>query len=282
VVDLGGWTTGLLTTSETLRHLILPAITLSLFQLALIMRLVRAEMLEVLRTDYIKFARARGLSDRVVHFGHALRNTLVPVITITGLQTRLVDRLRHHHRDGVPVAGHGPALHPGGAVRRHPGDGGLPVLISLIFVVINLVVDLLYFAVDPRLRVDDRQGAGHETPHPPRLPPSALAAGSPATSLRFAARRWPCWRPPLLVACIVCALFAPLIAPHNPFDLASAEPDGRAAAAGLGGGRQPHIPARHRRPGPRHPLGAVLRRAHLAARRFAAVLLSVAVGVRWA
>ena len=116
------------------------------------MRLVRAEMLEVLRTDYIKFARARGLPNRAVNFGHALKNTLVPVITITGLQLGAHHRLRDHHRDGVPVAGHGPAVHPGGAVRRHPGDGGLSVLIALIFVVINLVVDLLYFVVDPRLR----------------------------------------------------------------------------------------------------------------------------------
>jgi peptide/nickel transport system permease protein len=85
VVQLGFWSTGLLTL-EGLKALILPAITLGLFQLTLIMRLVRAEMLEVLRTDYIKFARARGLSNRAVHFGHALKNTLVPVITITGLQ----------------------------------------------------------------------------------------------------------------------------------------------------------------------------------------------------
>ena len=84
-VALGWWTTGLLTKSG-LKALILPAITLSLFQMTLIMRLVRAEMLEVLRTDYIKFARARGLTDRAIHFGHALKNTLVPVITITGLQ----------------------------------------------------------------------------------------------------------------------------------------------------------------------------------------------------
>ena len=95
--------------------LILPAITLALFQLTLIMRLVRAEMLEVLRTDYIKFARARGLPDRAIHFGHALKNTLVPVITITGLQLGAHHRLRDHHRDGVPVARHGPAVHPGGA-----------------------------------------------------------------------------------------------------------------------------------------------------------------------
>src|SRR5260370_12000348 len=81
----GWWTTGLLTKSG-LKALILPSITLSLFQMTLIMRLVRAEMLEGLRTDYVKFARPRGLSDRAIHFGHALKNTLVPVITITGLQ----------------------------------------------------------------------------------------------------------------------------------------------------------------------------------------------------
>ena len=85
VVMLGPWSTGLLTVDGWL-HLVLPAITLSVFQLALILRLVRAEMLEVLRTDYVKFARARGLQDRAVYFGHALKNTLVPVITITGLQ----------------------------------------------------------------------------------------------------------------------------------------------------------------------------------------------------
>ena len=84
-VQLGGWSTGLLTL-DGWHHIVLPAVTLAVFQLALIMRLVRAEMLEVLRTDYIRFARARGLSDRVIHFGHALKNTLVPVITITGLQ----------------------------------------------------------------------------------------------------------------------------------------------------------------------------------------------------
>ena len=108
-------------------HIVLPAVTLAIFQLTLIMRLVRAEMLEVLRTDYIKFARARGLSDRAIHFGHALKNTLVPVMTITGLQLGGADRLRDHHRDGVPVARHGPAVHPGRDLRRHPGHGGLPV-----------------------------------------------------------------------------------------------------------------------------------------------------------
>ena len=96
-VALGWWTTGLLTKSG-LKALILPAITLSLFQMTLIMRLVRAEMLEVLRTDYIKFARARGLTDRAIHFGHALKNTLVPVITITGLQLGASSRSRSSPR----------------------------------------------------------------------------------------------------------------------------------------------------------------------------------------
>ncbi len=116
-VALGWWTTGFLTPTG-LRALILPSITLALFQMTLIMRLVRSEMLEVLRTDYIKFARARGLHNRAINFGHALKNTLVPVITITGL--------RHRHRNRVPVARHGLPVHPVGQLGGHPGDGGLP------------------------------------------------------------------------------------------------------------------------------------------------------------
>ena len=85
MVQLGWWSTGFLTWSG-IKALILPAMTLGLFQMTLIMRLVRSEMLEVLRTDYIKFARARGLPNRAINFGHALKNTLVPVITIIGLQ----------------------------------------------------------------------------------------------------------------------------------------------------------------------------------------------------
>ena len=85
VVQLGFWSTGFLTASG-LKALILPSITLGLYQMTLIMRLVRSEMLEVLRQEYIRFARARGLRDKAVHFRHALKNTLVPVITVTGLQ----------------------------------------------------------------------------------------------------------------------------------------------------------------------------------------------------
>ena len=159
VIDLGGWTTGLLKW-ETLRHLILPAITLSLFQLALILRLVRAEMLEVLRTDYIKFARARGLGERVVHFGHALRNTLVPVITITGLQLGSLIAFAIITEQVFQWPGMGLLFIQAVQFSDIPVMAAYLCLISLIFVVINLAVDLLYFAVDPRLRIDDAKG-GH-------------------------------------------------------------------------------------------------------------------------
>jgi peptide/nickel transport system permease protein len=117
---------GLLTV-DGWKHLMLPAITLSVFQLALILRLVRAEMLEVLRTDYVKFARARGLPDRAVYFGHALKNTLVPVITITGLQLGSLIAFAIITETVFQWPGMGLPVHPGGAVRRHPGDGGLSV-----------------------------------------------------------------------------------------------------------------------------------------------------------
>ena len=159
-VMVGSWSTGLLTATG-LKALILPAITLGFFPLTLIMRLVRAEMLEVLRTDYIKFARARGLSDRAVHFGHALKNTLVPVITIAGLQLGGIIAFAIITETGVPVARHGAAVHPGGAVRRHPGDGGLPLPDRRSSSSsINLVVDMLYYVVDPRLRIEGGGGRG--------------------------------------------------------------------------------------------------------------------------
>jgi len=153
VVSLGGWTTGLLTL-DGWRHLVLPAITLSIFQLALIMRLVRAEMLEVLRTDYIKFARARGLSERTVYFGHALKNTLVPVMTITGLQLGGLIAFAIITETVFQWPGMGLLFIQAVQFADIPVMAAYLCLISLIFVVINLVVDLLYFAVDPRLRID--------------------------------------------------------------------------------------------------------------------------------
>jgi peptide/nickel transport system permease protein len=155
----GTWSTGLLTL-DGWRHLVLPAITLSVFQLALIMRLVRAEMLEVLRTDYVKFARARGLQDRTVYFGHALKNTLVPVITITGLQLGQLIAFAIITETVFQWPGMGFLFIQAVQFADVPVMAAYLCLIALIFVVVNLIVDLLYFAVDPRLRVE-KSGTGH-------------------------------------------------------------------------------------------------------------------------
>ncbi len=156
-VNLWGWSTGLLT-RDGWWHLVLPAITLAIFQLTLIMRLVRSEMLEVLRTDYIKFARARGLSDRAIHFGHALRNTLVPVITITGLQLGSLIAFAIITETVFQWPGMGLLFIQAVTYADIPVMAAYLCLIALIFVTINLVVDLLYFAVDPRLRISARGG----------------------------------------------------------------------------------------------------------------------------
>jgi peptide/nickel transport system permease protein len=160
VVALGWWTTGLLTVSG-LKALILPAITLALFQMTLIMRLVRAEMLEVLRTDYIKFARARGLPNRIVHFGHALKNTLVPVITITGLQLGSIIAFAIITETVFQWPGMGLLIVQAIGFADIPVMSAYLVLIAFFFVLINLIVDLLYYAVDPRLRLDRAAAGAH-------------------------------------------------------------------------------------------------------------------------
>lgn len=156
-VQLGWWSTGLLKTDGWM-HIVLPAVTLAIFQLTLIMRLVRAEMLEVLRTDYIKFARARGLSDRVIHFGHALKNTLVPVMTITGLQLGGLIAFAIITESVFQWPGMGLLFIQAVTYADIPVMAAYLCLIALIFVVINLVVDLLYFVVDPRLRIGNVGG----------------------------------------------------------------------------------------------------------------------------
>jgi peptide/nickel transport system permease protein len=151
-VAIGWWTTGFLTRSG-LKALVLPAITLSLFPMTLIMRLVRAEMLEVLRTDYIKFARARGLPERAIHFGHALRNTLVPVITITGLQLGAIIAFAIITETVFQWPGMGLLFIQAVNFSDVPVMAAYLCFIALVFVAINLIVDLLYYAVDPRLHV---------------------------------------------------------------------------------------------------------------------------------
>jgi peptide/nickel transport system permease protein len=158
-VAFGWWTTGLLTKSG-LKALILPTITLSLIQMTLIMRLVRSEMLEVLRTDYIKFARARGLTDRAIHFGHALKNTLVPVITIVGLQLGAIIAFAIVTETVFQWPGMGLLFIQSVYFADIPVMAAYLCLIALVFVIINLVVDLLYYAVDPRLRIE-RTASAH-------------------------------------------------------------------------------------------------------------------------
>ena len=161
VVELGWWRSGLVTV-DGWHHIILPAVTLAIFQLTLIMRLVRAEMLEVLRTDYVRFARARGLSNNAIHFGHALKNTLVPVMTITGLQLGQLIAFAIITETVFQWPGMGLLFIQAVTFADIPVMAAYLCLIALIFVVINLVVDLLYFVVDPRLRLSSMtSGGGH-------------------------------------------------------------------------------------------------------------------------
>ena len=162
VVRLGWWTTGFLTASGW-QAILLPAVTLCLYQLTLLLRLVRAEMLEVLRTDYIKFARARGLSNRAVHFGHALRNTLVPVITVTGLQIGSLIAFSIITETVFQWPGMGFLFIQAVQFADIPIMAAYLVLVALFFVAINLIVDLLYYVVDPRLRLDRAVAAGSPT-----------------------------------------------------------------------------------------------------------------------
>jgi peptide/nickel transport system permease protein len=159
LVEIGFWRSGLFTLTG-LKALILPAVTLGMFQMTLIMRLVRAEMLEVLRSDYIKFARARGLSQRAINFGHALKNTLVPVITIVGLQLGGLLAFSIVTETVFQWPGMGLLLVQSIAVADIPVMSTYLLLIAVMFVAINLVVDLLYYAVDPRLRIDRRSLTG--------------------------------------------------------------------------------------------------------------------------
>jgi peptide/nickel transport system permease protein len=155
----GWWTTGLLTVSGW-KAIIMPAVTLCLYQLTLILRIVRAEMMEVLLTDYIKFARARGLTERTINFGHALINTLIPVITVTGLQVGSLIAFSIITETVFQWPGMGFLFIQAVHFADIPIMVAYLVMVALFFVIINLIVDLLYFVVDPRLRMDRVETAG--------------------------------------------------------------------------------------------------------------------------
>ena len=156
-VKLGFWETGLLTASG-LKSLILPAITLGLYQMTLIMRLVRSEMLEVLRQDFIKFARARGLPERMVYFRHALRNTLVPVTTVAGLQLGSIVAFAIITETVFQWPGVGLMFINAVYFVDIPVMSAYLLLVGTLFVLINLIVDLLYLVIDPRIRDRNLRG----------------------------------------------------------------------------------------------------------------------------
>ena len=157
-VQVGNWSTGFLTSSG-LKPLVLPSITLGLYQMTLIMRLVRSEMLEVLRQDYIRFARARGLRSRAINFRHALKNTMVPVITVIGLQLGSIIAFAIITETVFQWPGVGLLFINAVQFVDIPVMAAYLMLISVMFVTINLIVDMLYFFIDPRLRLD--RAGGH-------------------------------------------------------------------------------------------------------------------------
>ena len=244
----------------------LPSLTLGLFQMTLILRLVRAEMLEVLRADYIKFARARGLTNRAVNYRHALKNTLVPVITIIGLQFGNIFAFSIIVETVFQWPGLGLLVIQSIQFADVPLLAAYLVMIALGFAVLNLAVDLLYAAIDPRVRTRHDLGEG---------------ARMSIELHRADAQRW--WdsdlaydfrrSPVAIVATIVTivliasAIGADFIAPYDVNDPASANViDARLppGSSGMFGG---YVPARHRSAGPRHALRGDLRPAHVAAGR---------------
>ncbi len=156
-VEIGWWKTSFLTV-DGWKALLLPAITLGIYQLTLTMRLVRAEMQDVLKTDFIKFATARGINYRSLYFNHAFRNTLVPVITIIGLQLGGIIAFSIVTESVFQWPGMGLLFLDSIRYVDIPVMSVYLVLIALMFVIINLFVDLLYFAIDPRVRLKAAHG----------------------------------------------------------------------------------------------------------------------------
>ena len=159
VVDLGFWTTGFLTVSG-LKAIILPSVTLSLFQMTYIIRLVRAEMMEILQTDYIKFARARGISEDSIKYKHALKNGLIPVITIAGINIGTLIAFSIITETVFQWPGMGFLFIQAVQFVDIPIMSAYLVFIAFVFVMINFIVDILYYFIDPRIRVKGDTASG--------------------------------------------------------------------------------------------------------------------------
>jgi len=159
VIDLGFWSTGFLTISG-LKAIILPSVTLSLFQMTYIIRLVRAEMMEILQTDYIKFARARGISEKSIHYKHALKNGLIPVITIAGINIGTLIAFSIITETVFQWPGMGFLFIQAVKFVDIPIMSAYLVFIAFVFVMINFIVDILYYFIDPRIRVKSEAVSG--------------------------------------------------------------------------------------------------------------------------
>ena len=154
VVDLGFWRTGFLTLSG-IKALILPSVTLSLFQMTYIIRLVRAEMMEILQTDYIKFAHARGIAKRTINFKHALKNGLIPVITITGINIGTLIAFSIITETVFQWPGMGFLFINAVHFVDIPIMSAYLIMVAFIFVMINFLVDIAYYFIDPRIRIKE-------------------------------------------------------------------------------------------------------------------------------
>lgn len=152
VVRIGWWSTGLLTETGR-KSLVLPVLTLGFFQLTLIMRLVRSEMLETMRTDYVRFARARGIPERRIQFRHALRNTLVPVVTIVGLQLGSVIAFAIVTETVFQWPGLGALFVNAVQFVDIPVMAAYLMFVAFVFAAVNFVTDFVYVLIDPRLRM---------------------------------------------------------------------------------------------------------------------------------
>ena len=156
VIDLGFWTTGFLTISG-LKALILPSVTLSLFQMTYVIRLVRAEMMEILQTDYIKFAKARGISDKIINYRYALKNGLIPVITITGINIGTLIAFSIITETVFQWPGMGSLFINAVYFVDIPIMSAYMIMVAFIFVMINFIVDITYYFVDPRIRLKEEK-----------------------------------------------------------------------------------------------------------------------------
>ena len=154
VIHVGFWSTGFLTLTG-LKALILPSITLSLFQMTYIIRLVRAEMMEILQTDYIKFAKARGINQNIINYSHALKNGLIPVITITGINVGTLIAFSIITETVFQWPGMGSLFIKAVYFVDIPIMSAYMIMVAFIFVMINFIVDITYYFIDPRIRLKE-------------------------------------------------------------------------------------------------------------------------------